>query len=234
MRELIPLHRRFRSRHRSTQSPSVTHTAWHCFDDDALPSLEDILHALPLDLTLNLEIKMTTPATCIVTPESELERATQPIIDVLLQHARLDAGRSIVISSFDPDVCTRIQSKLKAAELDIPVMYLTEGGFSFHADSRRMSISAAVEFCVVHGLMGVVVNTSCLRSDPEQIGRARNQGLKVMTYGLENDDVEWILEQSRLGVHGAIVDDVARVVPQCIRQFQSMSDVKESAIQSPM
>lgn len=32
-----------------------------------------------------------------------------------------------------------------------------------------------------------------------------------MTYGLANDDADWVRKQFYLGVHGAIVDDVAGV-----------------------
>jgi hypothetical protein len=34
----------------------------------------------------------------------------------------------------------------------------------------------------------------------------------VCTYGLENDSAEWVLQQGRLGVHAAIVDDVVGVL----------------------
>lgn len=35
--------------------------------------------------------------------------------------------------------------------------------------------------------------------------------LQVMTYGLPNDDPEWVRAQQRMGVQGVIVDDVAGV-----------------------
>ncbi len=34
----------------------------------------------------------------------------------------------------------------------------------------------------------------------------------MCTYGLENDSAEWVLQQGRLGVHAAIVDDVVGVL----------------------
>ncbi len=35
--------------------------------------------------------------------------------------------------------------------------------------------------------------------------------VQVMTYGLPNDDPEWVRSQQRMGVQGVIVDDVAGV-----------------------
>jgi len=236
MHELIPLHRRFRSRMHPQPDPPSQHTAWHCFDDDALPSLKDVLESLPLDLGLNLEIKMATPDTLAATPPLEIERMTQPIVDLLIKNSRVEDGRQIVVSSFDPDICTEIKRKLEEALLTtIPVMLLSEGGFSPHADPRRTSISTAIDFCMEHQLMGLVVNTSRLRCEPHQIDIAIRHGLKVMTYGLENDDITWLEEQWKLGVHGAIVDDVAEVVPRFVQHVQkfrkddsAMAEIAES------
>ena len=40
----------------------------------------------------------------------------------------------------------------------------------------------------------------------------------MCTYGLENDSAEWVLQQCRLGVHAAIVDDVAGVLASMAAQ----------------
>ena len=90
-------------------------------------------------------------------------------------------------------------------------MFLTTGGTSFHADRRRMSIDAAIEVAALHGLEGIIVDSGALYRDQDAVDRARREGLKLMTYGVENDNVGWVLAQQTLGVHGVIVDDVARV-----------------------
>jgi hypothetical protein len=33
-----------------------------------------------------------------------------------------------------------------------------------------------------------------------------------MTYGVKNNEVTWVLQQRTMGIHGAIVDDVASIV----------------------
>ena len=46
---------------------------------------------------------------------------------------------------------------------------------------------------------------------PFQFARWSAPLLQVMTYGLANDDAEWVRKQFYLGVHGVIVDDVEGV-----------------------
>jgi glycerophosphoryl diester phosphodiesterase len=48
---------------------------------------------------------------------------------------------------------------------------------------------------------------------PSHATQAREQGLAVVTYGLENSDAATVLRQQQLGVAAAIVDDVAAAMP---------------------
>jgi glycerophosphoryl diester phosphodiesterase len=43
------------------------------------------------------------------------------------------------------------------------------------------------------------------------LNHARQKGLYIMTYGLQNNDPRWVAEQEMLGVHGVIVDDVVGI-----------------------
>ena len=90
-------------------------------------------------------------------------------------------------------------------------MFLSGGGMYTHADPRRTSVASAVEFAVGAGLQGVILNTAAVQREPLMVERARNRGLRVMTYGSSNDDPEWVRRQHMLGVNGCIVDDVASV-----------------------
>ena len=213
-------------RYRTDQLPvayASHHAAWRCSDDDALPSLDDVLTSLPIDLGLNLEVKMATPASLERTSPAEIERMTQPIVAALERDARCRPEGNIVISSFDPDICTEMKRKLKSGSLaSIPVMLLTTGGIDFHVDPRRMSIAGAIDFCREHGLDGLVVDTSQLRAQSHLIKVACRHHLQMMTYGLENDDMDWLTEQWRLGIHGAIVDNVQQVVPQFHRRMENL------------
>ena len=74
-----------------------------------------------------------------------------------------------------------------------------------------MTIDAAIEVAALNGLEGIIVDSGALHLDRGAVDRARREGLKLMTYGVENDDVGWVLAQQSLGVHGVIVDDVAKM-----------------------
>lgn len=209
---MIPLYRKFRVARNGRIERSNKHEYWSCFDDDVLPSLEEVLQQLPIDLSLNLEIKMVTLPSMAHTPSYEIERMTQPTIDVLSRFSKRNEGRQILLSSFDPDICTTLTEKLKKASLNIPVMFLTEGGASEHADPRRMTIEAAIDFCHSNGLIGFVVNSARLQSNLHLMEHAHKFHLKVMTYGTENNNMDWIREQSSNGIHGAIVDDISTIL----------------------
>jgi glycerophosphodiester phosphodiesterase len=185
----------------SADVPAATRQRWCCEADDGFPTLEQLFSSLPSQLAFNIEVKMATPDELAATPEAEIQRMVGPILEVV---GRCGGDRQVVFSSFDPDVCRA----LRAAQQQHSVMFLSTGGRDWHADPRRMSIAAAIEEACAHQLSGVVVDSGALRTCPEAAELARNRGLKLLTYGLENDSVEWVLMQQRLGVTGVIVDDL--------------------------
>jgi glycerophosphodiester phosphodiesterase len=188
----------------SAGAPDVSAAArqrWCCEADDGFPTLEQLFSSLPPQLAFNIEVKMATPDELAATPEAEIQRMVGPILEVV---GRCGGDRQVVFSSFDPDVCRA----LRAAQRQHSVMFLSTGGRDWHADPRRMSIAAAIEEACAHQLSGVVVDSGALRTCPEAAELARSRGLKLLTYGLENDNVEWVLCQQRMGVTGVIVDDL--------------------------
>jgi glycerophosphodiester phosphodiesterase len=174
---------------------------WCCEADDGFPTLEQLFSSLPQQLAFNIEVKMATPDELAATPEAEIQRMVGPILEVV---GRCGGERQVVFSSFDPDVCRAV----RAAQEQHSVMFLSTGGRDWHADPRRMSIAAAIDEACSHQLSGVVVDSGALRTCPEAAEMARSRGLKLLTYGLENDSVEWVLCQQRMGVTGVIVDDL--------------------------
>ena len=186
--------------------------AWTVVDDEEFPTLLDVFERIPPHVAFDIEIKMATGDDLVKTPDDERRRMTDAIlgtVDVASARARAlgQSVRPLLFSSFDPDVCEEV----KRRRPEDWVMFLTTGGTSFHADRRRMSIDAAIEVAALHGLEGIIVDSGALYRDQDAVDRARREGLKLMTYGVENDNVGWVLAQQTLGVHGVIVDDVARV-----------------------
>lgn len=182
---------------------------WCCEVDDAFPTLEQLFSSLPGHLAFNIEVKMATPHDLAATPAEEIQRMVGPILDVVQRCTTGSSDpaqqqRQVVFSSFDPDVCRA----LREAQQQHQVMFLTTGGRDWHADPRRMSLAAAVEEAASSKLSGVVMDSGALHAYPEVVAQARKAKLKLLTYGLENDSVSWVLQQQQLGVTGVIVDDL--------------------------
>jgi glycerophosphodiester phosphodiesterase len=192
--------------------------AWEVATEDEFPTLGEVFAGLPTHVAFDIEVKMTTPSDAQRTPPEEVERvvtATLAAVDAALSASRSssDGGgrgqsiRAVMFSSFDPEVCIEIRMRRP----EFPVMFLSGGEAEVHVDSRRTSIARAIEFAVTSNLDGVILDTSVLKLQPQMIAHAKRYGLEVMTYGMQNDDEEWVQEQEKLGVHGVIVDDVERI-----------------------
>lgn len=183
----------YRSNGRSTKE-------WKCQGEDELPSLEQVFHQIPSHIGFNIEIKLQDAGETL-TGEKNVEFVTEAVLSVVDLFIE---QRTIVFSSFDPDVVHKLKSVQSHA-----TMFLNEG--EMHVDPRRTSFSAAMEWAHMNGLDGIVLHSNALRQQQGIISEATARGLIVMTYGTDNDDYEWVLSQFCLGVHGAIVDDVAGV-----------------------
>lgn len=198
----------------TTDAAITQRMRWCCEVDDSFPTLEQLFRTLPPNLAFNIEVKMATSDDLAVTPAAEINRMVQPILEVVNRcSSGNEAGsckpsRQVVFSSFDPDVCRA----LRAAQHQHPVMFLSTGGRDWHADPRRMSIQAAVNEAISSRLSGVVVDSGALMANPEAASIAKAKGLRLLTYGLENDNVDWVVRQQQLGVTGVIVDDLQGLV----------------------
>lgn len=191
--------------------PLPSYLSWRVEDDDELPTLQAVFEALPDSVGFDIEVKMAVPSSVERTPDEEVERMLNSILPVVEQCAA-SSSRTILFSSFDPEVCTALSERLLAQPRPYPVMFLSECGSSPHCDPRRMSTGAAVEFAGAHGLAGVVVPAAVLKAQPELMQLAAGRGLKVLTYGGENSSAEVVQWQCSVGVHAAIVDDIAAVL----------------------
>jgi len=180
---------------------------WTCALDGPLPTLSDLMHAVPAACGMDIEIKMTSGDDVEVTPPQEVERVVGAIWDTVQQFesgSEDQQRRSIFFSSFDPDVCVAMRKRQDQHD----VWFLSGCGLYEHVDSRRTSIAAALDFAAAHNLRGVVLPAVILLANESMAQEAQARGLGLMTYGLENDDASAIVKQYELGVAAAIVDDV--------------------------
>lgn len=190
---------------------------WRCARDEGFPTLDEVFSALPSCVGFDIEVKMATPSNLAVTPPEEVSRVVDPILAAVERCCPPSVGsgdgdgdtplqeRPVVFSSFDPDAC----AVLRARQRRWPVLFLSTGGRDPHADARRTSLDAALGVAQLYGLAGVIVDSGALQDDTAFAARvAAAPGLKLLTYGRENDDPAWVREQAALGVHGVICDDV--------------------------
>uniref|UniRef100_A0A0E0D146 glycerophosphodiester phosphodiesterase n=1 Tax=Oryza meridionalis TaxID=40149 RepID=A0A0E0D146_9ORYZ len=158
---------------------------WDVQSDDALCTLQEALDGVHRRVGFNVELKFDD--------------------DVIFEHAK---ERPIFFSSFQPDAA-RIIRKLQDR---YPVYFLTKGGTQVFADERRNSLEAAVKLCVAGGLRGIVSEArAVLRQQPSAIGRIKEAGLSLLTYGQLNNVPEAVYLQHLMGVDGVIVDLVAEI-----------------------
>eukprot|EP00892_Ulva_mutabilis_P006991 jgi/Ulvmu1/4664/UM002_0395.1 len=207
-----------RSKCVETQELQPHDNIWLCEQEDSMPELVDVLQQLPQTVGVNVEVKMATSGALAETPRKEVDRVVEPIVSVLEQCA---GDRQLYVSSFDPDVMKalavhRREGKL-AALSSLTMWFLTAGGGEKHADVRRMSVAAAVAFADKGGIDGIVVETEAARQQRDDVNAALEM-LKVMTYGIGNNDMEWVKEQQKLGFQGIITDDVPSAV-QTIKAY---------------
>ena len=197
-----PLLRKF---HKQDGSLMPNYSMWRVVNDAELPTLEELFSAMPADVGFDIEVKLTTPNDQEFTAPEEVTRMTDAIVATVQSHA--GQGRTMFFSSFCPCTCKRIKQMQPA----FSVLFLSEIGAVWYANAERNSLQAAVQLAVQSNLNGLVVETAELKSQQDQIEDVRDQGLQLLTFGIDNNDPEWVRKQYYLGVHAAIVDELPAI-----------------------
>ena len=194
---------------------------WHCAVEDEMPTLQELFQSLPASAAFNLEVKMTT-GLGISSPE-EVDRVVNPILETVDENA---GDRSVVFSSFDPDVCIALSERQCRHE----VLFLT-CCHEPHPDPRQRSVDASIELAKKHNLLGVVADTEKLREQPELITAVKSEGLYLGSYGRSNDDARWVLEQVSLGMDAVIADNIAGALSVAAGSCLASSDTASNMVE---
>ena len=72
---------------------------------------------------------------------------------------------------------------LRQRQARVPVLLLSTGGLSWHADARRGSIAAGIRWALEAGLQGLVLDSGAAQEQQAAVALARSQGLKVTARG---------------------------------------------------
>lgn len=197
-----PLLRRF---HRQDGTLMSNYTIWRVVHDAELPTLADLFNSMSASVAFDIELKLTTPDDQLYTAPAEVTRMTSAVLATVQTFS--EQGRTILFTSFCPCTCKR----LKLSQSAHPVMFLSDIGACWHANPQRMSLLSAIGFAKDAGLNGLVVETAELKSQQHMVEVVRDQGLQLLTFGIDNNDPDWVRKQYFLGVHAAIVDELPRI-----------------------
>lgn len=200
---------------------------------DAFTTLEETLNRVPRECGFNIEVKYATTMETALFGLRQLERNifVDRILDVIAHVEgsyllRTDGStsssrtepsvkailkpRSILFSSFDPDICLLLARK----QAYYPVFLLTEAGTPSepNPDPRMNSLYGAQRWAKFTGLLGIVSHTKPLGESFRTLQELQNiQKLIVGTYGAMNNNPEYVRHQIDRGVNIVIVDHVAHV-----------------------
>ena len=71
---------------------------------------------------------------------------------------------------------------LRQRQRRFPVLLLSTGGTCWHADERRMSIAAAIQWALQSNLQGLVLDSGAVQEQSQAVALARSKGLKVKQF----------------------------------------------------
>ena len=198
-----PLLRQF---HKQDGTLMPTFTTWRVNEDCELPTLAEVFSSIPADIGFDIEMKMTTPDDQLHTTPQEVSRMSDATLAVVQSFTNQD--RTIFFSSFCPDMCKH----LKVSQAAHPVMFLSDIGAVWHCNPERTSLLAAIQLAKEANLNGIVVETAELKMKHQHMVEViRDAGLHLLTFGIDNNDADWVRKQQFLGVHAAIIDELPRI-----------------------
>jgi glycerophosphodiester phosphodiesterase len=108
-------------------------------------------------------------------------------VDTILDTvAHFGGGRSIVLSSFTPDICIMLAVKQKS----YPVLFITNAGKRPLSDKEKRagSLQVALRFAKQWSLAGIVLAADSLVLCPRLINFIKSQGLVCGSYNALNNE----------------------------------------------
>lgn len=106
------------------------------------------------------------------------------IISCVLMHPSCRShSRSIMFSSFSPEICILISLK----QSTFPVFFLNDSGNGPTSDVRASSLQEAIHFAKRWALDGIVMASEPFVYAPKLVGVAKGKGLMTASYGALNN-----------------------------------------------
>ncbi|CAI7587867.1 unnamed protein product [Penicillium glandicola] len=169
--------------------------------------MDDLLTKLPDSIGFNIEIKYPRLHEAVEAGIGPLGIEINTFIDrILARLFRVSSGRSIILSSFSPEICILLATKQDT----YPVLFITNAGKRPLSDMemRASSLQAAVRFSKRWNLAGVVFASETLILCPRLVGYVKRSGLICGSYGSLNNIPENAEVQQAAGLEILMVDNV--------------------------
>jgi glycerophosphodiester phosphodiesterase len=169
-------------------------------------TLKECLLKVPLSTGFNIEVKYPDALDSVTfgLNNAELNIFIDKILEVVFSYS---STRSIIFSSFHPEVCLMLNMK----QPNYPVFFLTDGGSYKNFDPRCNSLREAVRFAKFAGLLGIVTLSDPICEAPFLIDAIKETGLLLFSYGTLNNNVKYAELQRKHGVNAVIVDKITHV-----------------------
>ena len=170
-----------------------------------VPSLADVLARLDVKCGVNIELKYPEPYE--IAAFGLRVASPDEFVATIARVVAAARARPILYSSFNPSVAAASRAAAAAAH----DCYFLTSACGEEPDPRMQSLDAAFAFAAAKKLSGVVTHVAPVLLDPSgAVGAAHQCGLRIATYGQDNNNAEAVQVQVNAGVDMIILDD-ARV-----------------------
>jgi len=197
-----------RSKLRRNSSPQLNRATrkWK-ITDRSYATYEQMLKDLPSGIAFDVEIKYPKYP---VVPEHERNELVNTILQVTFDHV---VERSLFFSSFDADICVLLARKQQT----FPVFFLIDGK-EMRTDRRTLTLQTAMEFVESVGLGGIICEATHLLAHKHLIPHMHEKGLKILSWGDVNNQMEIVKQQQDLLVDSIITDQIQKISPYPTRK----------------
>lgn len=198
-------------------------------DNQPFPTLEYCLNAVVPEAGFNIEIKspmQLRDGTWELDHRFELNEYLDKILSIILKFA---GTRYIMLSCFDPDICSMIRIKQNR----YPLLFLTQGvteKYPAYLDTRTSSVPMAAYFALSIGILGIDVHAEEILKNRSLISFVKNRNLVLFIWGDDINCSVLINSLKEEGVDGIIYDKVDELATKAEKAIFVVDSSFQSAI----
>ena len=162
------------------------------------PSLENVLREVPRKAILDIELKFF--------PLYTLPAVTRAMfVDSVLQDIdNFGEGRDLFFCTFDVTIAALLALQQKKYPCFILAKLLPDEEIL----DLIKRVNGLVLLCKRVGISGIILEADCITLSHELAQCVTRAGLRVMSWGSENMEKQYVAEQLRIGVSGFVTDNV--------------------------